>query len=1108
MARCCVRMLAGWGALALTILLAIGLLHGRLAQGPLVIEGAAPRIADALNSRFGRQYRFRIGSVQLELGAEGLALALGDMAVSDARGRAILSAPSARMSFDPIALFVSQTAPRFLEVAGVDVHVRMRQDGALDIAADAAPSPEPEPAPPISLDRVSHALIQAFDAVSGPESPLNSVQRLGIVKARLIVEDVSYDAVTFDGVDLSLNRKDGGVAASLVADGPNGRWRADAALAAAAGARRFELKISDLSFDEIALAAGVRQPGFVLDSPVSARLDVALDEAGAISDARAHLVLGSGLFKSDKRDAEPVLIDEMSLKLRYDPATRHILADHILLDAGETHVEAAGIVLPPLAEGGDWSASLSTRPGSGLGAERPNEKVIAIGTGEAQLRFQPANKALVIDRVAIAGPDLNFEVSGQLDGGEAPHMALVVGAKDMPLVNLLRIWPSDVAAPVRAWFLQHVLGGRLETFAAAMDFDADTMRKLDNEQPAPEDAVHMSGRVSNAAIWFLPGLPPVTQLDGSGDLSGRKASFDITRGAIDASPGRRMSVGEARFVIPDTAVKPVPANVTARLSGSLDTLSDLLAADSLKSFGGLPIDPALAKGQVDGVLAVDLKLGRPPGSPDDAQIKVNASVTNFVAEKLIGKERLENATLSVAADRNGLRASGNGRMFGAPATIEIKKTPSDAGNAVIAISLDEAARKQHNLALPGVGGVISARIEAPLSPGGVTSADVELDLAKATIDSAALGVGKPAGRPGAATFQVSTGPKGSVVDNIQAEIGALTLRGSASFGADGGFQTAKLSQLRLAPGDDMRLDLSRAGDGLKIVAKGNVFDARPMLASLTHPSSEPGAKEGPDLDIDFKAGKILGFNKQNLGNGEFKLSRKAGALRQFQLGGALSGRELSGDLSGPNTVNLRSANAGALLAFLDLYKRMEGGDMDLSARFGEGRTEGQVLIHDFALRDEPALRRIVSDGAPSRDEAAGTGATAFDASRVEFNKLQAGFATAGSRVEIRDGVMYGPQVGTSLEGAFDFAKNYVDVKGTFVPAYGLNNIFARIPLFGPLLGGGAHEGLFAVNFRISGPASGPTLNINPLSAIAPGFLRKIFGAGEIPSGFQPNVRTQ
>src|SRR5205085_6673847 len=81
----------------------------------------------------------------------------------------------------------------------------------------------------------------------------------------------------------------------------------------------------------------------------------------------------------------------------------------------------------------------------------------------------------------------------------------------------------------------------------------------------------------------------------------------------------------------------------------------------------------------------------------------------------------------------------------------------------------------------------------------------------------------------------------------------------------------------------------------------------------------------------------------------------------------------------------------------------------------------------------------------------------------------------------------------------------VNLRGTFVPAYTVNNFFSQIPLFGPILGGGSHEGLFAINYRVSGSTTEPKLTINPLSAIAPGFLRQIFGAldGTGPTGSTP-----
>jgi len=79
--------------------------------------------------------------------------------------------------------------------------------------------------------------------------------------------------------------------------------------------------------------------------------------------------------------------------------------------------------------------------------------------------------------------------------------------------------------------------------------------------------------------------------------------------------------------------------------------------------------------------------------------------------------------------------------------------------------------------------------------------------------------------------------------------------------------------------------------------------------------------------------------------------------------------------------------------------------------------------------------------------------------------------------------------------------------GTFVPMYGLNNMFGQIPIVGLILGGGSNEGLFGVTYEIVGTPGQPVLNVNPISAIAPGVLRKIFqfnpGKQNTPTEFPP-----
>jgi hypothetical protein len=75
------------------------------------------------------------------------------------------------------------------------------------------------------------------------------------------------------------------------------------------------------------------------------------------------------------------------------------------------------------------------------------------------------------------------------------------------------------------------------------------------------------------------------------------------------------------------------------------------------------------------------------------------------------------------------------------------------------------------------------------------------------------------------------------------------------------------------------------------------------------------------------------------------------------------------------------------------------------------------------------------------------------------------------------------------------------MSGTFLPAYGLNNIFGQIPIVG-LFMGGSNEGLIGITYEVVGTPNAPTLRVNPISAVAPGVLRKIFDFG---TGRQPQT---
>ncbi|MGH6937003.1 MAG: AsmA-like C-terminal domain-containing protein, partial [Methylocella sp.] len=467
---------------------------------------------------------------------------------------------------------------------------------------------------------------------------------------------------------------------------------------------------------------------------------------------------------------------------------------------------------------------------------------------------------------------------------------------------------------------------------------------------------------------------------------------------------------------------------------------------------------------------------------------------------------LDAATLTVNVDPSGLRASGQGTMFGAPATISIEHLPGRPAEASIGLTLDDAIRAKHGFGTnSGVSGPVGATITAPIDGGEKSKARIELDLTRAAIEIP--GVSKPAGRPGKIAFALAVNDAGTLLDQIVVDAGTIQARGNVQLGAGLSLVAAKFPHVKLSAGDDMKIDAIKTGETLKVIVRGTAIDARPFLRSLIFNGAEPSNGEerneaGPikEIEFDVKTGILSGYNKQIIAGAELRFAKRGDQMKQFTFAGTFGGQPISCNLTGGGAypqLNLISEDAGSLLLFLDLYKHMERGRLWVGMRLGSDSLAGVLRIHDFVLRDEPALRRLVVEGAPPL-EAPGQ-APKIDVNAIAFNKLQVRFQRDGSRLDLSEGTMHGAAIGLTVEGAVDFVHNRVDMKGTFVPVYAFNNLFAKLPVIGLFLGGGSNEGLIGVNYRISGLASAPTLNINPLSAITPGIFRQIF---EVPD-FDP-----
>ena len=209
----------------------------------------------------------------------------------------------------------------------------------------------------------------------------------------------------------------------------------------------------------------------------------------------------------------------------------------------------------------------------------------------------------------------------------------------------------------------------------------------------------------------------------------------------------------------------------------------------------------------------------------------------------------------------------------------------------------------------------------------------------------------------------------------------------------------------------------------------------------------------------------------------------AGGLAGTFTGQMNGGTALSGKIvpeAGRNAFQVTSADAGGIFRDAGILKQARGGALNLILRPAPetGSYDGTLRVTNTSVHEGSGIGAILNaiSLVGLIDELAGNGIT--------FSEVDASFRLSPSRLTLLSASAIGPSIGLSLDGIYDLASATLDMQGVLSPLYALNAIGSVLTRKG--------EGLIGVNFDLSGPASAPRISVNPLSALAPGFLRELF----------------
>ena len=455
--------------------------------------------------------------------------------------------------------------------------------------------------------------------------------------------------------------------------------------------------------------------------------------------------------------------------------------------------------------------------------------------------------------------------------------------------------------------------------------------------PVPDDGLSIQIVTSGSTVRPFDDLPEIRDADLVTRIKGRSATVSLGRGTVEMPSGRRLTVANGVFEVPETLGDHPPARVRMRIEGPVAAGVDLLNMDRLKGTVGVQFDPGTTRGNILATFNMGLPLGE---EIKDGTItySVTADIANFAADRFLMSQKVEAQTLRAFANNQGYQIRGDMRIGGVPAIAEMRRNAGEFDAEVkLQATLDDAARTRLGWDTTGnLSGPVMLKVNGRVDLGGdqENRLAVEADFGQAKVENLLPGWVKPANRPARATF-VYAGGKGRPgrFDDIVLDGGGATIRGNAETDANGELMVANFPVFGMSDGDKATVRVERTPDNLyKATVRGDVYDGRAFIKSSMAGSGAEAKQKRPglDVDLDAKVDKFVGLKGELLRNVDLHMTKRGGTLRALSLNakigndGTLTG-EMRGRAGERQVVVIELSDAGALFRFTDTYSRMIGG---------------------------------------------------------------------------------------------------------------------------------------------------------------------------------------
>jgi len=670
----------------------------------------------------------------------------------------------------------------------------------------------------------------------------------------------------------------------------------------------------------------------------------------------------------------------------------------------------------------------------------------------------------------------SIKLKGELDG--------VLSEND-----LLALWPENFILGGRNWVKSSIVAASLSD----MNFDIDISDFSKLEGGLPDDAVRLDFRVNNGLVQYIRTMTPLDNASGFGQLRANSIDLTLTGGNVG-----NMLINNGRVEIPQFF--PFGSDFTIEFEGQGPTnyMVELIDQKPFEYASLYNLNPKDFSGEA----RAKIKITRPLREYFDQNLiryDVEVAGENVSAPFGFGDYKLTNGGLFLKANKSGMTIKGGAQIGPLPVDINWRET-FDFGatptQLTVISRIDSTALDKFGLSLREYfGGEIPFTLNAQGQGINFETARVTADLYNSEWVLSDLW-SKSKGQPGMIDLSITRQSDGQViVDDFQATAPGLNAEGALRLADDMRLLEASLGRVFIEDFIDARMTLSRqiSQSPLQATLSGNYLNLENFVGPALW-QSEGGVTLPLTLSANLNILRLAPnyeINKANL-----VYNNSGSEIDQFRFSGGSKDGPVSLDLrrldEGPfiNRLTFDVANASDIVSAFFKLDNIKGGRLYGEAvrpRLGDDLIwSGTVKVDDFTLINAPFLAQILSlaslDGLG--DVLTGEG--------LNFETVDVPFTWGGDVFGLESARAAGPALGLTADGAINIVDKTIDIDGTLIPAYAANSILGSIPILGDILGGNSDNATLGLTYGVNGSFEQAQISVNPLSALTPGILRRIF----------------